>query len=241
MIKQKRKPLEERCKKIASTPFFCREDAQAAISKLNKEAGGSYHQIKSKITEVPKYHRGRPSKDTPRVPQRYEYMLCYRIKEDPEQVAPLRQEAGCFVLLTNLDDEDNLTDWTSKSLLKLYINQNGIEQNFGFLKNPVIVNSIFLKKPQRIEVLGMVLLIALLIWRLMERRMRQYVEKNGNTITGWDNRPTKKPTAFMMTTKFAKVLVVNMGNQRKMARPLTPVQLEYLKALNVDPSVYTDP
>jgi hypothetical protein len=33
----------------------------------------------------------------------------------------------------------------------------------------VIVNSIFLKKPKRIEVLGLILVIALLIWRLMER------------------------------------------------------------------------
>ena len=241
LIKQKRKPLEESCKKIASTPFFCREDAENAIAKLNKEAIGSYHQIRSEITEIPKYPRGRPPKNKPHVPQRYEYEVSYRIEEDPDQVAPLRLEAGCFVLITNLNDKDALKTWTAENLLVLYKDQTGIEQNFGFLKDPVIVNSIFLKKPQRIEVLGMVLLIALLIWRLMERSMRQYVEKTGNTITGWENRPTKKPTAFMMTTKFAKVLVVNMGNQRKLARSLTPVQLEYLRALNVDPSVYTDP
>ncbi len=32
-----------------------------------------------------------------------------------------------------------------------------------FLKDPVIVNSIFLKKAERIEVLGLILLIALFI------------------------------------------------------------------------------
>lgn len=239
LIKQKRNLLEELTKKIASTPFFCRADAQAAIDKLSKESIGNYHQIHSEIIEVPKYPRGRPADKAHRVPQRYEYMVSYRLEEDPEQVAPLRLEAGCFVLVTNLYDKDSLKHWTAESLLRLYKDQNGIEQNFGFLKDPVIVNSIFLKKPQRIEVLGMILVISLLIWRLMERSMRQYIEKTGNTITGWDKRPTKKPTSFMMTTKFSKMLIVNTGNQRKLARSLTTVQLEYLKALNVDPSVYT--
>ena len=45
---------------------------------------------------------------------------------------------------------------TVEDLLRLYKNQIGIEQNFGFLKNTVIINSVFLKKNSRIEVLGMI-------------------------------------------------------------------------------------
>lgn len=48
----------------------------------------------------------------------------------------------------------------------------GVESDFAFLKYPLIVNGIFLKKPSRIDALGMVLNIALVIWRLMERSMR---------------------------------------------------------------------
>jgi transposase len=116
--------------------------------------------------------------------------------------------------------------------------QGGIEQNFGFLKDPVIVNSIFLKKPSRIEVLGLVLLIALLIWRLMERCMRHHLEKTKSEITGWKNRPTKRPTSFMMTTKFLSILVVKSGNRRQLVRPLKPVQIEYLQAMGVRPEVF---
>src|SRR2546428_7306932 len=47
----------------------------------------------------------------------------------------------------------------------------------GIVKDPVIVNSLFLKKPERIEALGLVLLLALLLWRLMERQMRAHVER----------------------------------------------------------------
>ena len=124
---------------------------------------------------------------------------------------------------------------------ELYKEQYGIEKNFGFLKDPLIVNSIFLKKNERIEVLGMVLLIALLIWRLMERTMRQYIAEKDRTITGWDNRQTHRPTAFMMTTKFTNTLVLTVGRTRKLARSLRDEQKEFLAALKVSVDIFTVP
>ena len=153
----------------------------------------------------------------------------------------MRLEAGCFVLVTNLSDTKERVQWPAVTLLELYKNQSGIEQNFGFLKDPVIVNSIFLKKPKRIEVLGLILVIALLIWRLMERCMRQHLEQTKSEISGWKNRPTKRPTSFMMTTKFLSILVAKSGNQRQLVRPLKPVQLEFLQAMGVNPEVFVKP
>jgi hypothetical protein len=145
-------------------------------------------------------------------------------------LATLPLEAGCFVLLSNLTDPNDYDLWSAKALLTLYKDQGGIEQNFSFLKDPVIVNSIFLKKPHRIEVLGLVLLIAILIWRLMEKCMRKYIETTGNQVTGWKKKPTKRPTSFMMTTKFLTILVARLGDRRQLARPLRPEQKEFLQA-----------
>jgi transposase len=78
----------------------------------------------------------------------------------------------------------------------------------------VIVNSIFLKKNHRIEVLGLVLLVSLLIRRLMEHCMRRYITDTGNTITGWKDKPATKPTSFMMTIKFLSILVLKVEHQR---------------------------
>ncbi len=75
---------------------------------------------------------------------------------------------------SNLVSPSEKAEWDVEGLLGLYKSQSGIEQNFGFLKNPVIINSVFLKNNSRIEVLGIVLLISLLIWRLIERSMRLY-------------------------------------------------------------------
>jgi len=71
--------------------------------------------------------------------------------------------------------------------------------------------------------------------------MRQYVEANDCTLTGWERRPTKKPTSFVMTTKFAGILVITTGRNRKPARPLKDFQREYLKTMGVSDEVFTVP
>ncbi|MCG2753142.1 MAG: transposase, partial [Desulfobacteraceae bacterium] len=68
-----------------------------------------------------------------------------------------------------------------------------------------------------------------------------YIEANDCTMTGWEKRPTKKPTAFMMTTKFISMLVITMGRNRQLARPLKDYQLQYLEAMGVTADIFTVP
>lgn len=192
ILAQDLKQLENVCKESASTAYYCYEDARAAGEKLISKYSSKYHQLLTAVEKVPKYRRGRPVADKPRPVLRYEYRLKTTIMEATEKINTLREEAGCFVLLTNLVDQK--AEWPAHELLSLYKSQIGIEKNFSFLKDPAIVNGIFLKKAERIEVLGLILLISLLIWRLMERSMRQYVENNNCTLPGWIKRKTNKPT-----------------------------------------------
>ena len=241
LLAKKRKDLDTLCKKIRSTSYFCQADAEAAVDKLHAAAMGSYHKLDCTIEKVAKFGRGRPVRDKPRTPTGYEYDLHLKITPDRQLVEPLRTQAGCFVLISNLDSPKDVAYFSAGELLRLYKNQDGIERNFSFLKDQVIVNSIFLKKNHRIEVLGLVLLISLLIWRLMEHCMRRYITDTGNTITGWKDKPTTKPTSFMMTTKFLSILVLKVESKRQLAKPLNRVQLEYLEALNVAPSNFISP
>jgi uncharacterized membrane protein len=84
-----------------------------------------------------------------------------------------------------------------------------------------------------------VLLLALLLWRLVERTLRLHVETTGNPLTGWDKKATQKPTAFMMMTKFAAVMVIKVGGHRQLVHPLSPVQQQYLLALRVPATYFT--
>jgi len=242
LLDKNKKELEQLVKKFSAEPYYCEADALAAIEKLSRlPKKTDLFRISASVNSVARYRKGRPKKGEERVPERYEYRLEISFEEDETKIHTLRQEAGCFVLLSNLISSSEKEERTAEDLLRLYKNQIGIEQNFGFLKNPVIINSVFLKKNSRIEVLGMILLISLLIWRLIERSMRLYIEQNQTTMTGWVKRRTKRPTSFMMTTKFHRILVIKNGKHRQLAKPLNPVHLEYLKALDVRPEVFISP
>jgi transposase len=218
--------------------YFCRADAEAAAVQL-RAVHAAYHLVDVTVEERPVYGRGRPSSHKPRTVKAMRYRLKTTIRPQTERIGRMEEEAGCFVLLTNVPTAGNLAH-SARDILSVYKEQHGTEQNYGFLKDPVIVNSLFLKKPERIEALGLVLLLALLIWRLMERAMRTHVEITSTPLTGWDKKATERPTSFMMITKFAGVIVLKLGHHRQLARPLSVVQQQYLTALDVPAACFTD-
>lgn len=233
-----RKELEKQCKETAKKPFYCEADAKAAGQRIKDQNRKFYH-VDFEVEPIPKYKRGRPKGGIPEIKE-INYRLCWKITENEQSIAKLKEEAGCFVLLTNViclgEKKYNAYD-----ILRAYKDQYGIEQNFGFLKNPMIINSVFLKKPQRIEVLGLVLLLSLLIWRLIERSMRKFVEKGDQDLPGWKRRRTTRPTTFMLMTKFQGIMILKIGPERRLNKPLNSQQLEYLSALKIGPEIFVDP
>ena len=219
--------------------YFCRADAEAAAAQLGA-VHPAYHVVEVTVEERPVYGRGRPSPQKPRPIKAMRYRLQATIRPHTERIVQREEEAGCFVLLTNVPPVGDLAH-SVRDILTAYKDQHGTEQNYGFLKDPVIVNSLFLKKPARIEALGLILLLALLLWRVMERAMRTYVDTTRRPLTGWDKKATERPTSFMMVTKFAGVIVVKCGDQRQLAHPLSVIQRQYLTALDVPATCFTLP
>ena len=219
--------------------YFCRADAEAAAATL-RAVPTAYHLVDVTVEERPIYGRGRPSSHKPRTIKTMHYRLKTTIKPDAERIRRRQDEAGCFVLLTNVPTAGDLAH-SARDILTVDKEQHGTEQNYGFLKDPVIMNSLFLKKPARIEALGLILLLALLIWRLMERAMRRHVDTTSTPLPGWDKKTTARPTAFMMVTKFAGVIVLKLGHDRQLARPLSVVQQHSLSALDVPATCFTLP
>jgi transposase len=231
--------LEAAVREATQQEYFCQADAEAAAVKL-RGLQSAYHEVVVEVQEGPKYGPGRPSRKQPRVVKVLRYGLKATVHERSEVIARRTQETGCFVLLSNVPTEGEMAH-SAGEVLRAYKEQHGIEQNYGFLKDPLIVNRLFLKKPERIEALGLVLLLALLLWRLVERTLRLHVETTGNALTGWDKKATQKPTAFMMMTKFAGLLVLKSGRHRQLARPLSAVQQQYLTALGLTSSCFIVP
>ncbi|MEA1053208.1 IS1634 family transposase [Lamprobacter modestohalophilus] len=210
-------------------------DAQAAAQEAMAQPS-AYHRLQVSVLERPRYARGRPKRDGVRTPIAMDYVLNAEILEDEPAIERRRKMAGCFVLLSNVarDGADG------EQILRTYKEQYAIERNFS-LKDDQIVNALFLKRPERIEALGLILLISLLIWRLMEQVMRSTLKADETTVPGWDNKPTCRPTAYLLTWTFRGVMVLCMGQTRRLHQPLSPTQQAFLRALKIPEERFIHP
>jgi transposase len=228
---------------LEKTLYFCMADTQAAMARVQEESP-HYHHLELRIEERPLYARGRPKADGSRTLKQMRYTITGTLVQKPEAVDTMREQAGCFVLITNVPVEGppgNDIPYDGKKILQTYKDQNGIEHNFSFLKDPVVINSVFLKKPKRVEALGLILVISLLLWRLIELHMRTHLEQQQAVIPGWDNKPTERPTTFMMTTKFDNIRIIKIQHQRALNGRLSKVQEKYLEALGLTDTIFTQP
>ena len=129
--------------------YFCRADADAAAAQL-RTVPTPYHLVDVTEEERPVYGRGRPSSHKPRPNKVTLYILKTTMRPHTECIGRMEEEAGCFVLLTNVPTAGDLAQ-SARELLTVSKEQHGTEQHYGFLKAPVLVKSLFLKKPERIE------------------------------------------------------------------------------------------
>jgi transposase len=144
--------LEATVHEAARQEYFCHADAEAAAAKL-RALQSAYHGVAVEVQERPKYGPGRPSAKQPRVVKALRYGLQVTLHERAEVIARKTQETGCFVLLTNVPTAGEMAH-TAGAILRAYKEQHGIEPNYGFLKDPLIVNSLFLKSPSGSKLWG---------------------------------------------------------------------------------------
>jgi transposase len=231
------KELGEKLKN-AETIYHCKADALSALKRI-EAVKSALHSVSASIEPFEVRKRGRPPKNGP-PPTLTRYKIAWIMNEQAEAVERERKIGGCFVLLSNAPAQGD-NEITAQNLLIRYKGQYGVESDFAFLKDPLIVNDLFLKSPERIDALGMILIIALLVWRLMERSMRAYIHNNDDDLPGWDGKRTKRPTAFMISINLTGIIVICKDGIRSLLRGPPDQSAEYLRALGVSKAVFTEP
>jgi len=91
-----------------------------------------------------------------------------------------------------------------------------VERGFRFLKDPMFfANSLFLKSPARIMAMIMVMGLALLIYALAERQLRQQLAACEETIPDQKGQPTQTPTMHRVAQIFEgiDILTIRFDNQ----------------------------
>ena len=221
-----------------NSTFHCPVDAKKHLDKITRKQRNRYWHITGEVESIPIHAPGRAPKNGARKIIGTKYKLRLKLGENSSFYEQKLRMAGCFVMITNIPIEE----MASREILKTYKEQYGVEQNFSFLKEPLIANDTFLKNPSRIDALTFMLLVSLMIWNLIQRELRNSEESQKGLLKDLNKRPTKRATGYLFMCQLSGIIVLKYGNQRYLARNGIKEQgLLYLKALGFDSSIYTTP
>lgn len=106
---------------------------------------------------------------------------------------------GWYCLLTNLPAEVGAGD-----VLVRYKGQEAVERRYHAFKGPLAVAPLFLKNNARIEALLTVICLALLIFCLIEREVRQGIAPE-HTMAGFAGRSRARPTGKLILNALARM------------------------------------
>ena len=120
-----------------------------------------------------------------------------------------------------------------------YKQQQKVERGFRFLKDPLFfTSSVFVKKPQRVEALALIMALTLLVYTLAERKLRQLLAEQGDTVLDQRKRPTAKPTFRWIMQKFHGIHLVITGGCKQIVNLLQERQFIPRSALNFAPKIF---
>lgn len=111
-----------------------------------------------------------------------------------------------------------ITCWPAQKCLREYKGQQTVERGFRFLKAPLFfASSVFVKKPQRVEALALIMALTLMVYTLAERKLRQALDAQKQTVLDQRKQPTAKPTFRWIMQKFQGIHWVNLNGQRQIS------------------------
>ena len=201
IIKAESKAVQD-LKKLSQEEFACEADAIKALSKLSKQF--KYHQINvSIVTQIKS-----KTKDSP---EEISYQISATVSQDESKINTELLSAGRFIIATNVLDSQELSN---DSMLSEYKAQQSCERGFGFLKDPLFfADSIFLKSPERIESLGMIMGLCLLVYTLAQRQIRNALKESKSTIKNQLGKATNRPTLRWIFQCFQCIHLVTINQE----------------------------
>jgi transposase len=207
---------------------FCAPNAaQDALAALAQR--WTYHRVESYHLSAHKHYAGK-GRPTPRTPLKaIEWQIQAQVCADDATIEHHKHVKACFVLGTNIA----ASELSHAEVIAAYKGQSQVEGGFRFLKDPLFfVSSLFVKKPNRIEGLLMVMTLALLVYSVAQRRLRKQLALHHETVPNQINQPTTSPTlrwAFQLLEGIHRVRVMVQGQLHDLIEGLNNVQIKILR------------
>jgi transposase len=184
------------CKTLCRTAFACAADAHQALAHFAHDVQTTFLHDSTVCPTSHYEKRGRPGPGTQpaQIVSHIAGALASRLTDRQARV----DQQSCCILATNALDEGQLSP---HAVLDGYKGQAQAERGFRFLKDPqFLASSLYLKKPQRIMALLMVMTICLLVYAALEYRMRTALKEHEATFPDQKGKRIQSPTARWVST-----------------------------------------
>ena len=245
-IRHELETLEKGVSRLTKIQFACEPDARQEWERFVKTTNLKYHNLEMNLVreEIQKKRtrRGRPRTDD----ESAGIKTVYRIVAEPpvldqEAVKTTYDLARTFVLISSVpaDLADEIT------ILKHYKGQSRIENRFKFLKDPYYVGAVFLKKPERIQAFNYVMLLALLLYSLLERRVRQGLARENEPLPIAGSYKTFRPSGKTIL-EFLDYLTIGIfhgpnGSRREIPANIRNSLSRLVRLAGFEIDIYTTP
>lgn len=180
--------LTNKLKALKRKSFACEADARQAAKDIFTKA--KYHTVRGIEIEAKEKHSGpgRPKKDDVKTLDHW-LVSHAEIEKDEQKLLFLSEEEACYIVVTNHPD------MAAGDVVKTYSEQSKVERGFRFLKDPqFFTSSMFLKKPERVQGLLMVMTLVLMVYSIAERKLRKSLAENNETLPNQIKQKTATPT-----------------------------------------------
>jgi hypothetical protein len=164
----------------------------------------------------------------------------WHVRDATEAIRTRAPRESRFVLVTHVLAPQDLSD---SDRLRASTGQPAPELSVTWAKNPAAIAPIVLETPTRIAALGGVYRLALLVYTLVERHVRQSRAARGDTRPDRP-APSQRPTArtvFQLMRHIAVVTRAWTGRSHRQLPTLNPHQLHVLSLLGYQAAIYALP
>jgi len=233
-LKKEREELDKLAKELSKNEFACETDATATLASILEKNKKALHELTGNVESVIKRKRGRPGKNDVDLPLIYKINLSIQ-EPTVEKMTLIKAKAATFVLITNLLDNET---WPAHAVLCEYKEQQTVERKFKILKDPKLLDAIFLKKPERIQALSMILVTAVLIYSIIERRVRRALKEANRgfdtSYRGVLTNPTGSVLLSLLTNRIYTIKFSENGVTKRYVSKPDKIAADIFQLANVE-------
>jgi transposase len=200
-------------RKLYKQEFACQADAEIAIKSLSDT--WKYHEIKGIECREKAVNKQTVRQKKEMITETIVYQITGEISLRKEVVEAEKTTAGRFILATNILDKNEISN---QQVLEEYKEQQSNERGFRFLKDPLFFTSnVFVKSPERVEAIAMIMGVCLLVYNLAQRKLRQELASANGSIRNQVKKLTNKPTMRWIFQLFQSVHLVTINGETQVS------------------------